>query len=235
MAERMSKFWRAVLLFGSGMEEEEKAAALAQFITEVRRFFEAKGFTYNKAYQAFKRKEGDLIWTFGLGFSFYPDAYTVRPAASVRHEQIERLFHRVSCAPESVQRDSATVLWQRALEKRIPKPNSFSVDRASQVPRAVSFTERFFTKWVEPFFSAHSSLEDIDRSFNEKRALLRAKFVTDWFEMIGRAIIAAKLAHRPDYEDLKRDYRRALVKHWSQFPDREASFVALIHVLDGEV
>jgi len=235
MAEEMSKFWRRVLLFGAGMEESEKARAIGEFLAAIKPRMENRGFAYDKPYHAFRIKAGEISRYFGLGFSFGACALLLHPSASIRHETIEQLFHRVSNAPAAVQRDSGTVSWQWALQKKVPKPNSFSVDRLSKVKKGVEFTERFFVKWVEPFFGDHSNLEAIDRSLNDGRAILRAKFIPDWFEMLGRALIAAKLAGRSDYEALKQEYRRSLRKHGTQYPNPEKLFDALAQILDQEV
>lgn len=226
----MSKFWRAVLLFGKGMEKEEKDAAFSQFLSQLRPFFESKGFPFRHSGDSFEfvKIEGDLTWRFELGVSHHPDSFWIKPMACIRHEQIERIFHRVSGAPESVKNNSATVLWTWA--KRTPRPNSFTVERKKQALQAVEFTEHFFTKWVEPFFREHSNLEAISDSFNDGCAILRAKYFTDWFDLLGRALIAAKLTKRGDYDALKNEYRRAFEARKSSHP--LSSFYALIQVLD---
>lgn len=232
MAERMSKFWRAVLLFGKGMEKEEKDAAFSQFLSQLRPFFQMKGFQFRHSGDSFRfvKVEGDFTWSFELGVSHHPDSFSIKPAAGIRHEQIERILHRVSDAPETVQKGSVTVSWGRALEKRIPKPNSFEVERMVQTQKAVTFTEHFFTKWVEQFFRENSDLQAISNSFNTGRAILRAEYFADWFDLLGRALIAAKLTKRGDYDDLKNEYRRAFETRKSSHP--LSSFDALIRVLD---
>lgn len=230
MAERMSQFWRGVLLFGKGMEENARDFALSQLMSQLSSFLQGREFCYVQSEEAFVKVDGDLAWKFSIGLSSYVERFDIRPMASVRHEQVERLFHRVSGAPEIVKQRSATVLWQWALEKRIPKPSSFMVERSSQAIRAVEFAEHFFLKWVAPFFGEHSSLINISNSFNDGQRILRAKYVTDWFEMLGRAIIAANLANRDDYEMLKKDYRQALQRRTSMHP--VGSFDALVRVLE---
>lgn len=234
MAKRMSKFWRAVLLFGKGMEKEEKDAAFSQFLSQLRPFFQTKGFQFRHSGDSFRfvKVEGEFTWSFELGISHHPDSFWIKPAAGIRHDQIERIFHRFSGAPETVQEGSATVSWGRALEKRIPKPNSFEVERMGQTQKAVVFTEHFFTKWVEQFFSENSDLQAISNTFNIGRAILRAEYYTDWFDLLGRAIIAAKLAKRTDYDILKSEYRRAFEMRQSSRP--LSSFDALIEMLDKE-
>jgi hypothetical protein len=230
MAERMSKFWRAVLLFGKGMEKEEKDAAFSQFLSQLRPFFQTKGFQFRHSGDSFRfvKVEGDFTWSFELGVSHHPGRFEIRPMACIRHEQIEQIFHRVSGAPESVKKGSATVLWTWA--KRTPNPNSFMVERMVKTQKAVAFTEKFFTKWVGQFFSENSDLQAISNSFNTGRAILRAEYFTDWFDLLGRALIAAKLAKRGDYDDLKNEYRRAFETRKSSHP--QSSFDALIRVLD---
>jgi hypothetical protein len=230
MAEKLSKFWRAVFLFGKGMDEQEKAIAISALTEDLQQFLEPRGFTYAKAYQAFRRNDGDLRSSFGLNLFVHADSFTIRPSAAIRHESVERLFHQISDAPETVQRDSGTVLWSWALEKQVPKPHSFTVDRSSQVPAGVEFSKRFFVAWVEPFFREHSTLVGIANSFNDDQRVLRSKVVADWFGLLGRALIEAKLAKRPDYDDLKNAYRRAFETRQSSCP--LSSFDALIRVLD---
>lgn len=229
MAEGISKFWRTVLFFGKGMEEREKASAIAELIAGLRPFFERREFKYAKPYQAFRRTKGDLQWSFGLGFFVHPDAFTIRPAAAVRHDTIERIFHQVSGAPETVQRDSVTVSWDWPLEKVTPKPWTFTVDRRSQLPTATKFTQNFFVKWVEPFFREHSDLAAISSSYNDNQRILCARVVPDWFDVLGRALIAARLAERSDYDVLKREYQRALANRKSSYP--ADSFDALVGIL----
>lgn len=228
----MSRFWRAVLLFGKGMEEDEKDAALKHYISQLIPWFRNRGFTYRRAEQRFVRAEGDVIWKFGIGLSLYADRFDIRPMGCVRHDQVERIFHRISESPEQVQSGSATVLWSWAVEKRTPRPNVFMVERRAQAQSAVAFTEHFFRKWVEPFFREHSDLQSISDSFNGRGAILRAEHVIDWFDLLGRAIIAAKLAKRGDYDALKKQYRQALERR--QSAHRLSSFDALIQVLERE-
>jgi hypothetical protein len=129
-----------------------------------------------------------------------------------------------------VKRDSGTVLWHWALEKRTPKPHSFTVDRSSRVTAGVAFSTDFFLEWVEPFFQEHSDLADVSNSFNDGRRVLHAKLATDWFDLLGRALIAAKLTKRGEYDALKKEYRRAFETRKSMHP--LSSFDALIRVLD---
>lgn len=232
MERGMSKFWRAVLLFGQGMEEKEKRAAIAQFIAGLRPFFEPKGFAYAKPYQAFRRKSEDLQWDFALNLFVHADAFTISPLAGVRHDAIERIFHEVSGAPETVQRDSATVLWSWTLNRRPPRRRAFTVDRRSKVPAGVEFTAQFFVKWVEPFFREYGSLAGIDAGLNGGRAILQTRYVTDWFDMLGRALIAARLVGRADYEALKEEYRQVVGQHRSLHPAPVKSFDALAQILD---
>ena len=192
MSTRMSQLLRKVLLFGQGMDQRDKAAAIANLIAGLRPFFETRGFKYEKTHQAFVKQTNALSWSFGLGLFVHPDAFTITPVGSVRHEQVEQIFWRVALSPDAFQRDSATVLWSWALEKHTPKPHCFTVDRTSKVSLGVSFVERFFTSWAEPFFREHCDLAAISNSYNDGRNILRAKFITDPFEMLAKALIAAK-------------------------------------------
>lgn len=211
------------------MEEGDKEAALTQFSSRLIPWFQSKGFVYRRAEESFVRVEGDMSWKVGPGLSLYPDRFEIRPMACVRHEQVERIFHTVSDAPEQIQKASATVLWSWAVEKRTPKPNSFIVERSSQVLSAGTFTQHFFKKWVEPFFQEHSNLNLISESFNDSRAILRAKHFVDWFDLLGRALITARLTERADYEILKDEYRRNFAAGQSSHP--LSSFDALIRIL----
>jgi hypothetical protein len=214
------------------MEEEDRDAAVERFRSELFPWFQDRGYAYWRTEELFARVEGDMSWRFGLGLSVYPDCFETRPMASIRHEQVERIFHHVSGASESVQKGSVTVPWGRAVERRTPKPNSFTVERGGQAQRAVAFTEHFFTKWVEPFFREHSDLKAISNSFNHNRAILRAKHFIDWFDLLGGALISAKLARRDDYDDLKQVYRRAFATR--QTSHSLSSFDTLIEVLEKE-
>jgi hypothetical protein len=229
----MTKFWRMVLLFGRGMEEPEKAAAIAKLISDLQAHFKAEGYTYDKSWQGFVKKDGDLSFLFSLNLFVHPDAFTIRPRGAIRHDTIEGIFHRVSGAPDTVKKLSGTVLWNRALERRVPKPDSFTVDRVSQLSAAVSFTKGFFTNWIEPFFRANTSLNAISDGFNQNANILNAKIVTDWFEMLGRATIAAKLAKRDDYETLKRKFREVLRTAKSAHPNARSAFDSLVEILDA--
>jgi hypothetical protein len=122
------------------------------------------------------------------------------------------------------------VLWSWALETRTPRRTSFTVERKKQALQAVEFTEHFFSKWVEPFFREHSDLEAISDSFNDGGAILRAQHFMDWFDLLGRALIAARLTRRGDYDVLKNEYRRAFEARKSSHP--LSSFDTLIRVLD---
>ena len=129
-----------------------------------------------------------------------------------------------------MQRDSGTVLWHWARKKQTPKPHSFTVDRSSRVTAGVEFSTHFFLEWVEPFFREHSDLAAISNSFNDGRRVLDAKLATDWFDLLGRALIVAKLTKRRDYDALKNQYRRAFETRQSSCP--LSSFDVLIRVLD---
>lgn len=233
MAQQLSKFWRTVLFFGKGMEEDEKSAAITALAEGLQRFFGPRGFTYAKAYQAFRKKDGDLRFSFGLNLFLHADSFTIRPLAAIRHDAIERIFHRASGAPDTVQRDSGTVLWHWALGKRTPKPHSFTVDRSSRVTAGVEFSTQFFLEWVEPFFREHSDLVAISNSFNDGRKVLQTALATDSFDLLGRALIAAKLTRRGDYDALKSEYRRAFERRKSSHP--LSSFDALVRVLEEVV
>ncbi len=200
MQKGISKFLRAVLLFGEGMDEDEKKTAIAELISKSQPFFESKGFIYAKAYQAFKKRIGDFEWSFALNFFVHGDSFAITPKAGLRHDAIEKIFHQVSGAPDTVQQDSGTVLWPWALQKITPKPHSLTISRRSQVQAGIDFIEKFFNRWVEPFYREHCDLGAISNSYNDNRRILHAKYVTDWFEMLGRAIIAAKLTSRADYD-----------------------------------
>jgi len=230
MAQELSKFWRTVLFFGKGMEEDEKSAAISALMGGLQRYFEPTGFTYAKAYQAFRKKDGDIRFSFGLNLFLHADSFTIRPLAAIRHDAIERIFHQTSGEPDTVQRDSGTVLWHWALEKRTPKPHSFTVDRSSRVAAGVEFSTHFFLEWVEPFFREYSDLVAISNSFNDGRRVLHTELPTDCFDLLGRALIAAKLTKRGDYDALKNEYRRAFETRKSSHP--LSSFDALIRVLD---
>lgn len=227
-----SKFWRMLLLFGQGLEKEEKRWATSELIGRLSANLKPKGLEYENSCEAFRNYLPEVTCNFSLGISAKYDAITLTPAASIRHEAIERLFHTASLAPDSVQRHSVTIPWQRSLERRTPKPASFTIDRISKLERGVAFVEVFLSQWAEPFFSENSDLIKIDKGFNDNRAVLRSKVVYDWFEMLGRAIIAAKLVGRVDYEALTHEYRKHLRDHGSLTPDPVKAFDALIARLE---
>jgi hypothetical protein len=179
-----------------------------------------------------EKTESDITFSFAVGLDVHLESFFLRPAASIRHEVVERVFHRVSGDSHTVQRHSVSLGWDWALRRRQPRHWQYLVERRSQVLKAVQFTQRFYVKWVEPFFDECATLRDIDKSFNETQAVLRIKNPYDWFELLARALIVAKLAGRQDYKTLKDAYRAHLCRHKSLRADAVACFDRLAGLLE---
>jgi hypothetical protein len=233
MSERISKFWRLVGFFGAGMEREEKTQAIRDYLRAMKEYFAPKGFRYKRGgYDAFVKTESEMTFSFGLGLDVHLEAFFLRHRAGIRHETVEQLFHQVSGDPDTVRRDSGTVLWNWALRNRQPRNWQYLVDRKTKVPKAVHFTQQFYLQWVDPFFAECGTLRDIDKSFNENQAALRIKNPHDWFELLARALIVAKLAGRQDYKTLKDAYRAHLCRHKSLRADAVECFDRLAGLLE---
>jgi hypothetical protein len=79
----------------------------------------------------------------------------------------------------------------------------FTVDRSSRVTAGAEFFRDFFLQWVEPFFQERSDLALTTNSFNDGLRVWDAKLATDGFDLLGRALIVAKLSKCREYDALK--------------------------------
>jgi hypothetical protein len=228
----VSSILTKILLFGQGLDAKQKRAAISALVDTMRYIVTPSGFGYKRSEQWFVKKCGDTSFCFSMGMDVSPLTISLRPAVWIRNERVEDLYHRVSGDNDEVKVGTVTVLWQWAMETLRYHPKQIHITRPSHVRPAARRLEVFWSDVAERFFGAHGDVKAIDTSFNDGRRILKTRFFADWFPLLAKATIVAKLAARPDYELVKEDYRLALHKHPSCHPEPDRAFQELVRLLE---
>lgn len=230
----MSDFLKKILLFGQGLDACAKRKAISEIMQTATALVSSNGFRYLQSEESFIRSEHGITQFFSLGMEASATTIELRPMVSVRCDAVEAIYHRVSGESDQVGVGSVTVPWQWAIERLGYRPKRIEVFRPSDVSRVKEHLNSFWSGVATRFFAEHENLRLVDVSFNHDHRILKAKLVPDWFPMLARAVIVAKLVSRSDYHSIQKLYRLALHKHGSSIPTPEKAFDMLVQVLGNE-
>ncbi|MGH9764464.1 MAG: hypothetical protein ACREAC_26825, partial [Blastocatellia bacterium] len=149
-----------------------------------------------------RRRAGilDVFWVTTLDAS--SGGFNVRPAASVRIERVENIFHLTSGFEPKYQPGTATMAASvGALLGGEAWACQFQLDSFAEIGGVADQLSGVFREFAVPYFEHWSSLAEIDAELNSeptKRSIHRS---LAWFRC-STGIIVARLIGRPDYEEL---------------------------------
>jgi hypothetical protein len=127
--------------------------------------------------------------------------YRVKPSLSVRFDEAERLFHKTSGFEPKYQGGTPTVGIDLIHDLRFVTPG----DIHSVAARLMSI----FEEEALPYFDQFPNMAAVDSAINDKPTEPCIHRVLPWFRC-STGIIAAKLTHRTNLDELIGIYRRVL-------------------------
>jgi hypothetical protein len=155
-----------------------------------------------------RREVRSLLFAFGeqkLG-----DAVRLFPAAGVRFEGVEDVFHQVSGFPQDGQRDTCTVIApDRSFYRTADGSARHVLVTEQSVDRAVAEAEAAFNAEAVPFFDRFRSVSDAEAVLNADPEKTSPYQSLDYFRC-AKGLICAKLAGRSDLKRLAEVYTRRL-------------------------
>jgi hypothetical protein len=206
----MKTLLEKILFFGKGLNEQEKRRVISALIDHCSKLLRDEGFQYDKC---FKKKEGEFTCFYSMGVISRSVTVAWSPTVSIRHDMVEEIYASLFEEDQRPNPNEVTVLWQWALETMNYKPVEWTINREGDIDRCLRQLTEFWESQGRPFFTKHNSILKLDESYNQNRRVLKARLIPDWFSMLAKALIIAKLARRPDFAELCQDYRVALSKH----------------------
>jgi len=186
------------------------ARLIASFQTELDKRLNPEGFrregTDHVGY--WHRGEGrSLFLAFGTGI--YATTIRLSPAAGVRFDAVEDLFHQSSGFPEDARTDTCTVIAPDRAFFRHPDGRARFIELTEgSAPEAVGQAEAAFREAL-PFFERFRSLTDIDGALNGSPTA-RCHYQSLEYFRCAKGLIAAKLVDRPGLSALADAYTRRL-------------------------
>jgi hypothetical protein len=175
--------------------------------------FAREGFRYEKTTKRLKKDLGDISQSIGWSYySRFPGS-VVSPMLGVRSEAIFAIFKQVTPInknDEKFHRALSVDIWRLFGDR---SRGEFKVTSDEEAHRAAASIAALIHSYGLPFFEKYSSLADIDRLFNAKPNAPEARlFSLDNWTRIGNALIAARLADNPKYNELIEIYRKSLAE-----------------------
>jgi hypothetical protein len=209
----MKTFLEKILFFGKGLNEQEKRRVISVLIDNCSKLLRDEGFRYDKRLQCFKRREGEFTYFFSMGITSRSVTVELKPILSIRHDTVEKIYSSLLEESQQPNLGEMTVLGQWFLETMNSKPIEWTINRYSDVDWCFQKLTEFWENRGRPFFMEHNSIVKLNDSYNQNRRVLKARLVPDWFSMLAKALIVAKLAKHPNFAELCQEYRAALGKH----------------------
>jgi hypothetical protein len=144
----------------------------------------------------------------------YPGVIVVVPDVAVRHEVVERIFHRTSGFQPAHQRTTPTIGGQLAELTRDP---SYEVEIGpDDAPEELHRAERNLRASVaeaERYWARYADLHEVDHALNDHPEQDTPHRVMPWLRC-STGLIVARLLQRPDYDELAHSYREQM-RLWS--------------------
>lgn len=170
-----------------------------------------EGFTYTKATKWLVRNKNDVSQIVSWSYYSAGKGFVVVPAIGVRSEAILALFKQVTPIrkeDEKFRRTLSADLWRLSGDR---SRGEFKVTTDDDARRAAAAIAVLVRSDGLPFFAQCASISDIDRVFNMAPNSPGARlFSLDNWTRTANALIAARLAHDPNYEGLIDAYRTSL-------------------------
>jgi hypothetical protein len=144
----------------------------------------------------------------------HPPAVDVEPQLMVRHDLVERIFHRTSGYSAGTQADTPTVGGD--LHALVPgTPGRLEIGPDGDVTAAVDQLTAALPE-IERYWARYSDLPEIDRDLNEDRHRPAANRPLPWLRC-STGLIVARLVGRGDYDACENDYRQLLATNNAGF------------------
>lgn len=207
-----------------------KALARAELIATLEPRMAARRFSLVKSKQWFQHKQPGLKQIYDLEFVDRVD-YSVRPAMSIRIDEVERIFHRTSGFEKQYQSSTSTLgtsLWRLSEDL---EQFRYDLGHVDQVPRIASLIESAFDTVAAPWFEKYSTAAAVDAVLNKAPD----KFgVYHFFPHMQYAhgVIAARLNQRHNYDELAATYSKAMKRISKGFYSDD--FEALVRDLEDD-
>lgn len=141
----------------------------------------------------------------------YSSSYRVSTGVGVRADAVEEVFHRFSDRSKADQKRSTTIATELLYlcdQARWQTMEPWLKD-SDDVVRSAVCIHSLAEEVAEPFFVAHSTLEDLDRVLNTTPTEPCALRAIEW-ERAAAGVIVASLLSRSDLGQLARQYESLL-------------------------
>lgn len=167
----------------------------------------ARGFRWRGSDEWFHRRVDGVEHRLQLLSVDRPPTVDIEPQLMVRHDLVERIFHRTSGYPPDARDDTPTVGGDlHALVPGTPqrleiRPDGDVRAAAARLTDALPAIERYWLRF--------SDLAEVDRDLNDDRRRPAANRPLPWLRC-STGLVAARLVGRPDYDGCEADYRRLL-------------------------
>jgi hypothetical protein len=167
----------------------------------------ARGFGWQARHEWFRRRVGGVQHVLQLLSVDHPPAVDIEPQLMVRHDLVERIFHRTSGYPPENQPDTPTVGGD--LHQLVAgAPTRFVLVADGDARAAAQWLTGALPR-LEEYWARFSALPEIDRDLNDDPRRHPPNRPLPWLRC-STGLIVARLVQRPDYDQLEAEYRRQL-------------------------
>jgi hypothetical protein len=144
----------------------------------------------------------------------YPDHLAVAPDVAVQHEVVERIFHRFSGSSPRYHRTTPTIGGQLAEIARDPRYRvEIYPDADPGALRGAEENLRASVAEAERYWARYADLREVDRALNDDPEERTPHRPMPWLRC-ATGVIVARLARRPDYDELELVYQEQM-QVWS--------------------
>jgi len=176
-------------------------------VAALRPTMSARGFGWQERHEWFRRRAGGVQHILQLVSVDHPPVVDIEPQLMVRHDLVERIFHRTSGYPPQNQPDTPTVGGDlHELVAGAPKRFVLGVD--GDVHAAAQWLTDALPR-LEEYWARFSALAEIDRDLNDDPRRPPPNRPLPWLRC-STGLTVARLVQRSDYDQLEAEYRRQL-------------------------
>jgi hypothetical protein len=190
------------------MKSELKSA----LFTSLRSDMAKNGFSLKAANGRFVRRRGEITEMFQLVCLDAKPGYRIQPNVGIRIEQVENIFHQISGFESKFQKDTPTIGSSVGIYLTgDSRACEFLLESQSEVAVVAERIIGIFQEFALPYFERLGSIQSIDAELNDKPAERTHHRALAFFRC-STGIIVAKLAGRPNYDELASLYADVMTR-----------------------
>ncbi|WP_080056504.1 hypothetical protein [Spirosoma aerolatum] len=191
-------------------------------------FFSDHAYALLTEKKQFRRVTSNGFQNIILTSVFYPDDTTLEVNFGCRHEQVEQIAQQFLNNQPDLRPDANTLILSMSRFVGFQKAR-YKIHSEADLSQVCSQIEDFFSAQGFDFLATAASLPTLDRLLNEYLDE-PCRYVYNQTHRCYKGLIAARLNHNPNFDDLV-DYYRHLLIHQTQNPYEQMHFERLIAYL----